>query len=90
MLFGKNYKIESDSMNVTILKRMVADGKRANTKQAGREYWTPIAYYGNVKKALKGLVDLEVAETNLVDLKTVVAKIDELKELIDHLPDNLK
>ena len=90
MLIGKDYKVEADSMNVTVSKRMVTDGKWANTKEVGREYWYNVGYYATVKGALKGLVDMGVADTELVDLKTVVDKIDELKKHIDRLPDNVQ
>lgn len=87
MLIGKDYKVEADSLNVTVSKRMVTDGTHHKTKIAGREYWSNVGYYATVKGALKGLVDMGVADTELVDLKTVVAKIDELKKHIDRLPD---
>lgn len=77
MLIGENYKIETDNMNVTLLKK----GK---TKD-GNEYYRPIAYLYDLNNALKYLVDLEVYETGLKDLKTVIKKQEELYQLINSL-----
>lgn len=75
MLIGKDYKIESDSLNVTLSKRHVS--------KKGQEYWTAVGYFSNVKNALKALVNLGVKETSLKDIKTVNQKQDELYSLID-------
>ena len=78
MLIGKKYKVESDALNVTLYKR-------GASKKTGKEYFRPIAYFSSCKNALKYLIDLEVAETGLVDLRAVVEKQDELYKLIDGL-----
>lgn len=78
MLIGKEYKIESDSLNVTLSKK----NKSKNTKEV---YWVPVAYLSSKKNALKYLVDLKVRETDLADLKTVVKRQGELHRLIDGL-----
>ena len=77
MLVGRKYKIESDSLNVTLFKK--------RTTKKGGEAWSPIAYHSNVKEALVTLVNLEVSETGLKDLRSVVAKQDELIHLIGGL-----
>ncbi len=81
MLIGKKYKIESDALNVTLFRQTVV--KKGS--KAGKVNWTPIGYYSRIQHALKGLVDLEVKETELKDLKTVVAKQEELYKLIIEL-----
>jgi len=78
MKIGLKYKIESDNMNVTI-------HRRGKNKKTGADTWTAVAYYGTVPNALKGLVDLEVNETELKDFRTVVAKQEELYQLIGNL-----
>ena len=76
MLIGTKYKIESP-LNVIL-------SKKGKTKE-GEEKWTGIGYYSSVKSALHGLVEIEVKATELKDLKTIVAKIDELHKLIEGL-----
>lgn len=77
MIINRNFKIESDSMNVVLYKR--------KTDRKGGIYWSPQGYYATVKNALSGLVDQGVRDTGLTDLRIVVAKIDELKADIARL-----
>lgn len=81
MLIGKDWKIETVPFNVVLYRR--SQPKRG-IKQVG-ERWYPIGFYSSVQNALQALVDLEVEETHLVDLKTVVDKQAELHSLIDGL-----
>ncbi len=76
MIINKNYKIESDELNVTLFKRSTR-GEKA--KNPGAECWTPIAFYSTPENALKGLIDLEIKGTGMIDLEKVVEKINELK-----------
>ena len=75
MLMGNKYKIESDSLNVTLYLKGTS---KANSKV----YWRPIAYFSCVENALKHLVDLKVAETGLKDFHAIVEKQKELYQLI--------
>ena len=77
MKIGKNYKIESDSLNVTLYKKESI--KKGGTRRRA------IAYFSNPKNALEYLVNLEVMDTGLKDLKTVVKKQEELYDLINSL-----
>jgi len=83
MLIGRNWKIESDSMNVTLFKRGVS-------KKSGKETWRGEGYFGTIKEALHELVNLEIRQTGLTDLKTINNKIEELHELIDSLKEEEK
>lgn len=78
MLVGDKYKIESDTYNVTLYKRV-------RVKKTGGIRWQPIAYFANLHNALRYLVDLEVMETGMADLKTVVKKQGELYTLVNSL-----
>ncbi len=83
MLVGKNYKVEADSLNVILLKRLIA-------KKTHKEYWSPIGYFSRFGNALKSLVDLEVRETELKDFQVVCRKQEELRKLIEGLDVNKK
>ena len=78
MLIGKDYKVESDSLNVTLYERRVA-------KKTQNEYWIAIKYFSQFGNALKALVDLKVKETKLKDFRAVCQKQDVLYKLIDSL-----
>lgn len=77
MLVGDKYKVESDSLNVTLYKK-------ESIKKGGIR-WRATAYFSNPKNALEHLVNLEVMDTGLKDLKTVVKKQEELYDLINSL-----
>jgi len=78
MLIGKDYKIETDRLNVTLSQKKL-------NKKTGKEYWQQIRYYSRVGIALKGIADLELADTELKDFKAVCKKQRELYNLIDGL-----
>lgn len=75
MNIGKDWKIEADELNVVLLRRHTL-------KADGSIPWRPYGYYSTVSITLQALVDIEVKQTALKDLKTVVKKIDELREWI--------
>ena len=81
MQIGK-YKIESDNLNIIVSVRGVTTEK---SKNPGQETWSAEGYFANMKEVLKWLVDREVKETQLVDLKTVIKKQDEIYKLIEGL-----
>ena len=75
MQISKNYRITSDTYNVTLERRFVPE----TGKHEGEELWKPIRYYANLENALLGLVDLEINQTGMKTIADVVAKINELK-----------
>ena len=78
MLVGKDYKVEADSLNVTLYERRIV-------KKTRKEYWFAIGYFSRFGNALKALVDLKVKETELRDFRGVCQKQEELYKLIDGL-----
>ncbi len=78
MLIGKDYKIESDGLNVSLYERRVS-------KKTREEYWVAIKHFSSFGNALKALVGMKVKETKLEDFRAVCEKQDELYELIDSL-----
>ena len=78
MLIGKDYKVESDSLNVSLYERRVS-------KKTQEEYWVAIKHFSSFGNALKALVDMKVKETKLGDFRAVCERQDALYELIDDL-----
>lgn len=85
MIISKDWKIESDDLNVTILKR-----KHIAEKEGipAHDNWYPKGYFASPKNALKWLVNHKVTGTGMGDLETVVKAIDELHATIDSLAIN--
>lgn len=82
MQINENWKVESDSDNVTLLQRRITQPK--DTSQAPRTSWKP-SYFGNVQQALKGLVTNELNATGLKSIEVIVKKQDEIFKLIDSI-----
>ncbi len=62
-------------MNIILHQRQV-------NNRTGKEYWRAHSYYATVANALVGLVNQCVRDTELVDLKTVNKRINEIHVLI--------
>ena len=62
-VINDTWKLGADSLNVILYKK---------TGKSYRVY----GYYAMVKSALKDLIDQEVRDSELVDLKTVVDRVD--------------
>ncbi len=78
MLIGEHWKIESDDLNVIVSRRTVA----RKGKNDGKEKWTAEAFCSSLQNALQWLVDQEVKETGLTDLRTVLKKQTALYKLM--------
>ena len=83
MLIGKNWKLESDTMNITLLKRFT-------NRKTKKDYWTAQSYFANPNNALDYLVNHEIMGTGFKDFETVCKKIKELETLITGLDISLK
>ena len=87
MLIGKKIKIESDSMNVILSRKVKREKKGTKEKY---DAWEILGYFSTVGNAIHALVNLQVAETELKDLKTVVAEIEKLHHMIESLPETYR
>ncbi len=76
MLIGNNWKVESANLNVILYRR-----KKRVRKETKEVYldWEVVGYFAKVEGALRELVNQGVRDTQLKDLRTVVAKIKELE-----------
>jgi len=81
MKLGKDWEITSDPLNVTLSKRSRV---KATDKKPAHDSWAVKGYYSSIENALKGLVGFGLKETELKDLSTIQAKIDELNKLIEN------
>ena len=86
MLIGKNWEIKADNLNVVLSQR-----KRRIKKDTQEVYyeWSVMGNYSTPGEALQGLINQGVRDTQLKDLKSVVAEIDKLGKLIRALPKSL-
>jgi len=78
MNIGTKYKIESDSLNIYLKERH-------ENKKTGEVYWRSIGYFATPQAALKSLVLLNVRESELKDLETVIKELNKIYRKIDGL-----
>lgn len=75
MLIGEDWKLESDSLNVTLYHRDF-------NKKKGEYYWRAQSFYSSLHNALLSLIDQKVMGTGMKELQDIDQKIEELKSLI--------
>ena len=77
MNLNKDYKIESEGLNVTIFKNSKPKKKNDGTMTKGG--WSPVAYFSRLDNALIEYLQIRVKETELKDLKSVLKRIDDVE-----------
>lgn len=83
MQINDEYKLESDALNIILLKKYVKK-KKDDSDLISYDY-RPIGYYSNVEMALKGMCKKEILGTGFTDFETIVAKVEELHKVIEGL-----
>ena len=83
MKINEKYQIKGDILNYIIQENKPV--KDEESENYGKPNWVTVAYCSNIAMCLKYLVDKEVLETDLVDLKTVINAIENLKKDLDNL-----
>lgn len=76
MLIGDKYKVESDSLGVTLYKKR-------RSRKTGIIRWQPVAYFATIGNLLKYMINLEVNETGFTDLIIINKKLDELMGVVE-------
>jgi hypothetical protein len=77
------YRLSSDSLNIILQeKQTVKAGKRPTKREVGEVYWDNIAYFSSPGNALKYIVEKEIRESWVMDLKEVIKRIDILEKMI--------
>ena len=72
LAIGRNWRVGADTLNIILYQRQV-------NKKTGKEYWRAHSYYSTVANALVELVNQDVRDTEMADLKTVCDRIDQLR-----------
>jgi len=76
LYIGKTWRIDQDKLNFILQRRgsKIEDGKN----------WQTVGFYQTVKQLYHALVEKEIKETNIVDIKALNDKVEELHKLIDN------
>ncbi|MDX9803784.1 MAG: hypothetical protein RBS96_07215 [Dehalococcoidales bacterium] len=76
---GDSYRLRTDGLNI------ILEAKKKRYKKDTKEpydSWEIKGFYSSMESALKGMVDIDIKEHDLQDVKTIVARIDLLQTLI--------
>lgn len=73
---NEKYRLKSEELNVMVEQKKISKN--------GNEHWKVISYHPNLEMALKSLIDKEINETELINIKDVVNKIKELKKYVEN------
>lgn len=73
-----DWAIKTDEHNYVIQSRSVAK----TGKHVGEESWSNASYHGSMESALRELVRLDIRKADLVDLRSIVGRVDELDRSI--------
>ena len=79
------YRIMADPLNIILQEKKVITGEgrgRPTQKEKGTEYWNNIAFFSNPKNALDYIIEKEIKESWVDDLKEVVKGMDKLYQAI--------
>jgi hypothetical protein len=90
MLIGDKFKIESDSLNITLsekytVKEYKGYGKKPNPENVGQERWEILGYFSDIKHALWFMAKHDIKGTGLDDLVSVNQRLDEIHATIKAL-----
>ncbi len=83
MELGKQWKIESDSLNVILLKKVKRTRKADKTEY---EDWEIAGYFATPANALHGMVKQRIRDTGLKDMVTITKEIGKLHQVVENLP----
>ena len=86
------YRLSADSMNIILQEKQTITGegkKKPTIRRVGDTYWTNIAFFSNPKNALKYIIEKEIRELWVEDLKEVVKRMDKLEKMVEGIPANL-
>jgi len=86
------YRLSADSMNIILQEKQTITGtgkKKPTIRQVGDTYWSNIAFFSNPKNALNYIIEKEIRELWVEDLKEVVKRINKLEKMVEGIPANL-
>uniref|UniRef100_A0A6M3JX72 Uncharacterized protein n=3 Tax=viral metagenome TaxID=1070528 RepID=A0A6M3JX72_9ZZZZ len=80
------YRLSADSMNIILQEKQTITGegkKKPTIREVGDTYWSNIAFFSNPKNALSYIIEKEIREFWVEDLKEVVKRVDKLEKMVE-------
>ena len=79
------YRLSADSNNIILQEKQTITGegkKKPTIRQVGDTYWSNIAFFSSPKNALKYIIEKEIRELWVEDLKEVVKRMEKLEKMV--------
>ena len=79
------YRLSADSNNIILQEKQTITGtgkKKPTIRKVGDTYWSNIAFFSNPKNALNYIIEKEIRELWVEDLKKVVKRMDKLEKMV--------
>jgi hypothetical protein len=86
--FMNKYKLSSDPLNIILQEKRTVTGtgkKKPTVRKVGDVFWSNIAYFSTPENALKYVIQKEIKESWVDDLKELVKEVSKLEKMIDGL-----
>ena len=83
---SEDYGIGSDEFNIILYQRKV--NQREDTKNFGKEYYSPIGYYNSVEAVLRALINKQI-QINLAEQTSLESLVNSVETYVSLLHDNV-
>ena len=84
---SEEYGIGSDEFNIILYQRKV--NQREETKNFGKEYYSPIDYYGSIDSVLRALTNKQI-QVNLAEQTSLESLINSVETYVNLLRDDVQ
>lgn len=84
---SEDYGIGSDEFNVILYQRKV--NQKEDTKNYGKEYYSPIGYYSSIESVLRALINKQI-QINLAEQTSLESLINSVETYVNLLKDDVQ
>ena len=84
---SEDYGIGSDEFNIILYQRKV--NQREETKNFGKEYYSPIGYYNSIVAVLRALINKQI-QINLAEQTSLESLINSVETYVNLLRDDVQ
>ena len=84
---NEDYGIGADEFNIILYQRKV--NQREDTKNFGKEYYSPIGYYNSVQAVLRALINKQI-QINLAEQTSLESLVNSVETYVNLLRDGVQ
>ena len=84
---SEDYALSADSMNIILHQRKV--NRKEGSKNYGKEYYSPIGYYGSIDSVLRALINKQI-QVNLAEQTSLESLINSVETYVNLLRDDVQ